>query len=1759
MRSIRNRTKVHWYSLLLVTTMLLSIATVSSAAPCATAFPGVNPASTTDPQAGLTNLYTFNKPILDANSLLKYVTPVPNALTPGFIYTPNGIQNGDPLYTVSMREITQSLGVTGLNGCTGPPNTLWVYGDARDNGTTNTAPTAPHSYPGPTFEVMSNVPHRVLYTNELPNANPYYHPANIDPTLDCGPNAPGCAPYNRVVPHTHGAHVADDSDGNPDQWFTPNFAKTGHNWQPNTHIPGAVTGTYRFENSQEASTVWYHDHAMGLTHLNVFAGLAGFNIIRDANEINMQTPPAGGGAAVLPKYPFENLLAIQDRAFDTNGLQYSPDRPIQDLNAMLTNVPCDSAAGAVAPYACGALAAGTLLPNTTPCDPAAPIATATTAASPYACPVEYFTRNIDGSLNRSTPAAPITAATPGAMTFPSITSEYWGNVILVNGQVWPKQDVEKRVYRFRWLNGSDSRTYILNLVDKTTKQPIPGLDIWQIGTEQGFLPKPVKVMINDMTKITTSVVCPAGAAPETIVPNPPPVATMKAGECFNQANGIVLMPGERVDVLVDFTNVTLPTDAQGNPLPLQVILQNLGPEFPYTGEYPPSALNGQLPTAIVPEIMLLNVVPTFTATIPNTMAPAAITSLRAAPVPTITPAATRTLYLAERVDQFGRLALTINGVDYMTALNDIIPLGSVEEWDIVNLTPDGHPMHPHLIAYEVINRQDLLDAAGLPFAPPMALPLMGTTVSAQYNGLAGNPSLPTATGTIYPPAANEVGALKDTIYTPPGKVTRIKALFDIPGLYVFHCHILSHEENDMMRPIAVTTPAASVTLTASATSQQSGAIQPVTFTAAAKTGFTGATGAQAKLATLVPYSDTNAFEYSYRVTGGPAGAMLNPPDNQVFGSMSMNGVPSLYSAQGYSMVRTATWTPPTTPGSYTITVDAKAMGADPTVTGTVVTSAPLVFMVVGPSIAAATTATLPGAYKAGSSINVALSFNQTISSTAGLAITLNNGVVINTGALANVSNFSGNFTVAATGQDTPAGQFLDITGVTGTIIDANKNSVSVLSIPAGTNISNSSKIAIDTTLPTLAVAAPTAAFVNTLNQTVSGTATDPVNIQGVAINGAAATMGTGGAFNLPLTLTANAINSIAVVATDMAGNQKTANLSIQHDDTLPTVNVITPSSAYVNNATQTVSLTATDPVNIQGVTINGIAATAGAGSTYSATVNLTANAANSINIVATDRAGNQTSVTRNVTHSAVLPSVTITSPTAEYVNVLNQTINGTVTASSGIKSVTVNGVDVTTVAGAFSSSMTLTANATNTITVVATDLAGNVTTATRTIIHDNVLPVVTANPPAGLFTGSVVVNLSSKAGATIYYTTDGTTPTTKSKIYAGSITLASPATATIVLKYFAVDLAGNVGAVTTGSYALHTADLSAKIAINNGAPYTKSVNVTLAMSATDKLKVVSYAISTDNGATYLPTVKITPVVTYSAKVPVTLPSGDGNKNIYVVFTDGLGAVYPPVIASIILDSSMPVTSITPQPGNYPGGDLNLSLSTVDKSTIYYTIDGKTPTTASSKYGGKLTITGTNSTVTVKYFAVDKAGNKEAVKTAVYVFGHLADMTATVAINGGAKYTKSANVTLSFSAVDVVSNGVATMSFSNDGVKFTKPEVYASATAMPWVLDPGDGRKTVYFRFVDSAAIPNTYTYTARIVLATGVTPSTGDLDGDGKVDLKDSLKALLSSAGLVTLTPAEQARGDVGPLVAGKPQPDGVVDSGDAFLVSKKAIGLISF
>ncbi|MFM8728177.1 MAG: multicopper oxidase domain-containing protein, partial [Planctomycetaceae bacterium] len=151
------------------------------------------------------------------------------------------------------------------------------------------------SYPGVTIEAQSGVATRVRFTNALPQK----HLLPIDPTLDGAfnymLNTPN--PEVRTITHLHGGHSRPEHDGFPEHWYVPGSSRD--------HI---------YDNNQPASTLWYHDHAMGSTRLNVYAGLAGFYLIRDKVETALN----------LPRGTFEVPLAIQDRCFNADGSLFYP-------------------------------------------------------------------------------------------------------------------------------------------------------------------------------------------------------------------------------------------------------------------------------------------------------------------------------------------------------------------------------------------------------------------------------------------------------------------------------------------------------------------------------------------------------------------------------------------------------------------------------------------------------------------------------------------------------------------------------------------------------------------------------------------------------------------------------------------------------------------------------------------------------------------------------------------------------------------------------------------------------------------------------------------------------------------------------------------------------------------------------------------------------------------------------------------------------------------------------------------------------------------------------------------------------------------------------------------------------------------------------------------------------------------------------------------------------------------------------------------
>jgi FtsP/CotA-like multicopper oxidase with cupredoxin domain len=616
----------------------------------------------------------------------KYVLPLvkPPAMPP---FSSNKKKD---FYKIAVRQFTQRI--------ISPPHpmtTVWSYGSEKHPSTFN--------YPAFTIEATSNKTTQVLWRNDLVDTTGAYlpHLLPIDQTLHWA-NPPGGVanrdkrgsdptPYHGPVPlvtHVHGAHTTEDSDGYAEAWYLPKarnipfgYARTGtffdyfnekyeHDWAPGT-------ATFKYPNDQPATTLWYHDHTLGMTRANVYAGPAGFWLVRGGpydKDLGYVAP--GVGDHPLGEYT-EIPIVVQDRSFNADGSLFYPDNraffegldPAQLQIPFIPDIACDNLASDVSPI---------------------------------------------------------------------WNPEFFGNMMVVNGFTWPYLEVEQRRYRFRFLNGCNSRFLVLKMTTTPRMNNdgfnTPEFSFWQIGAEQGFLPAPVEL------------------------------------------DYLLMAPAERADVIVDFTNI---------PVGTEIYLVNDGPDAPFGG----ISLEDLSDWESTGQVMMFKVKARSngdTTTHPS--------QLTLPPLPVLPPTdVTRQLSLNEeeshsvRVSEdgsgnivldcatgevFGPTAallgtLNPDGTGNPLTWSDLITenpaLGSTEEWEFHNFTEDAHPIHIHQIKFQVLGRG--------------------------------------ADGT-QPPESWETG-FKDTVIAYPGEITRVKALYDLPGFYVWHCHIVEHEDNEMMRPFHV--------------------------------------------------------------------------------------------------------------------------------------------------------------------------------------------------------------------------------------------------------------------------------------------------------------------------------------------------------------------------------------------------------------------------------------------------------------------------------------------------------------------------------------------------------------------------------------------------------------------------------------------------------------------------------------------------------------------------------------------------------------------------------------------------------------------------------------------------------------------------------------------------------------------------------------------------------------------------------------------
>jgi spore coat protein A, manganese oxidase len=645
---------------------------------------------------------------LDPDRVTKYATPmlIPPVMPRAATITAPG---GKPIdyYEISMRQFSQQILPAGL-----PATTVWGYGAVSS---ASRRGLLIHHAPSLTIESSWNRPVRVKWINELVDASGNHRPhlLAVDPTLHWA-NPPGGTEgrdtrptfsstpgrYTGPVPivtHLHGAAgVGDESDGYAEAWFLPaagnipagyategtwyDFfaskakAKFDVDWGPGF-------ATFQYPNNQRAATLWYHDHTLGMTRLNVYAGPAGFFLIRggpdgDKAVLDRRT----GTTAILPgpapkergafpsnKTYYEIPIAVQDRSFNTDGSLFYPNsRAFFD--------------GIIGPY----------IPDTD--------------VSPIWNP------------------------------------EFFGNMIIVNGNTWPFQRVEKRRYRLRFLNGCQSRFLILDF------DHIPGVEVWQIGNEGGFLAAPVNLTADN-------------------------------------GNRLLMGLAERADLIVDFTNVPV-----GN-----YVLGNVGPDEPFGGGVPGVDFESADPDS-TGQVLQFRVVPAVAAdptTPPQFLVLPAMTRL--------TGGTTRRLALLEKASEFFEdspveaLLGTVDGDpnsapapttprEWMEPVTENPAVGATEVWEYYNATADAHPMHIHEVTFQVVNRQNIVVSEN-------------ETVQVQVD----------ATSAPTPAEAWENG-WKDTVVAYPSQVTRLRMRFAQGGQFVWHCHIVEHEDNEMMRPYRIGPP-----------------------------------------------------------------------------------------------------------------------------------------------------------------------------------------------------------------------------------------------------------------------------------------------------------------------------------------------------------------------------------------------------------------------------------------------------------------------------------------------------------------------------------------------------------------------------------------------------------------------------------------------------------------------------------------------------------------------------------------------------------------------------------------------------------------------------------------------------------------------------------------------------------------------------------------------------------------------------------------
>jgi spore coat protein A, manganese oxidase len=695
---------------------------------------------------------------------------------------PNGIPVAsavpDPVFpNTNLYEITLGEFADTLHPAM-PPTLLRGYWDTK---------TGVKKHLGGLIIATRGTASRIRFTNALPLGAKSIIPN--DPTVQTIPGQP--TTEDRTATHLHGGFVPWISDGGPFDFWSPNGASGASFLNgPGSvldNIPGKlmVSGQadYFYPNDQSTRLMWYHDHAYGITRTNAYAGVAtGYAMIDPAQETALGTmvPPL---TSLIP-------LVFQDKKF-VNAATIAAQDPTWSLVARAD-----------------VRTTGSLWYN------------------------HVYDPTLYKLLNLIAPPNP------------SCIPEFFGDTMLCNGTVQPLVTVEAKRYRFMALNACNARFLNINLLevpagaveittDKNTLlpvAPVAGPKIVQIGTEGGYLQK--EVTFNNLTFF-----------------NP-----------LTNTGNLLLGCAERADFIIDFTGMAGRQFMMYNDSPGPF------PAGPPTNDYFIGNNKNPAMAAVLPgqtldtrNILKFQVVPAavpdpqpafaFPAGMPREpfLVPYPATIPAVGPIAPLTPPAgtIRNLTLNEDFDTYGRLRQLVGtttpapppvgakknapvayGLEYGAPATETPVQDGVEVWNIYNLTADTHPMHFHLVDVQVLSRTPFTLTKGVFTLNPL---------------LQRGPEL------------WELG-YKETVKMNPGEMTTVCMKFTMPAVpfnvpystrpmsaagtaiananeYVWHCHILEHEEHDMMRPLVVTGTCPVIPISVAPASQNAlaGAVAPVTL------------------------------------------------------------------------------------------------------------------------------------------------------------------------------------------------------------------------------------------------------------------------------------------------------------------------------------------------------------------------------------------------------------------------------------------------------------------------------------------------------------------------------------------------------------------------------------------------------------------------------------------------------------------------------------------------------------------------------------------------------------------------------------------------------------------------------------------------------------------------------------------------------------------------------------------------------------------